>query len=126
MLLFSGQVSAQTQFSLQSPEKGQKAPAQLLGVWGTAEQCSAFRLGKADNPSQFPYRISAEWVGQGNIYCYLSWQEAEQADDDFRVSARAQCGEDNLREYQLTLSLQQEKLRIRWSDDFTTRALEAC
>ncbi|MDH3761757.1 MAG: hypothetical protein OEU50_12305 [Gammaproteobacteria bacterium] len=126
MLLITGQVSAQTHYSLQPPASGQKAPARILGVWGTAEQCIAYRHGKTDSPRLFPYRISDDWVRQGEIYCYLSWHDAEQVGDDFRVYALAQCGEDNLREYQLKLNLQQQKLRIRWSDDFTTRALEAC
>lgn len=126
ILLFTTQVSAQTQFSLQLPANGVKAPARLLGVWGRAEQCAAYRHGKTDDPRLFPYRISEQWLGQGGIYCYLLWQNSEQTGEDYRAYALAQCGEDSLREYRLVLTLQQQKLRIRWSDDFTTRALEAC
>ncbi len=124
--LICAQATAQTQYSQKPPTSAQKTPPQLLGIWGTAEQCVAHREGINDNPRLFPYRISTDWVQQGNIYCYLSWQEPEQTDDGMRVYAFAQCGEDNLREYRLMLQLEQGRLRIRWSEDFTTRALEAC
>jgi hypothetical protein len=126
LLLFCGQVSAQAQYSLQPRMQGIQVPRSLLGTWGTAEQCRAHNTGKIDNPRLYPYLISSEWIRQGNVYCYLLWHEHEHDADSLQATALAQCGEDNLREYSLVLSLRQQQLRIRWSDDFTTRALEAC
>jgi len=126
LLLFCGQVSAQAQYSLQPRAQGIQVPQSLLGTWGTAEQCHAHNAGEIDNPRFNPYLIGSEWIRQGNVYCYLSWHEKRHDGDGLQAHALAQCGEDNLREYRLTLRLQQERLRIRWSDDFTTRALEAC
>lgn len=126
LLLFSEMAVAQAQFSLQPRAGAGTAPQPLLGIWGTAEQCAAHESGNNDNPRLFPYRISGDWIRQGNIYCYLSWRDHEGDSDGLRAYALAQCGEDNLREYQLRLLLQQGELQIRWSEDFTTRALRAC
>lgn len=126
VLLISASVSAQTQYLVQPPVNGQKAPPQLVGVWGSSEQCVAYQRGKTDSPRLFPYHISDDWIEQGGIYCYLSWREAELADNGLLAFAFARCGEDNLLEYRLQLRLQQGRLRIRWSEDYTTRALEAC
>ncbi len=126
LILLCGQVSAQSQYSLQPQANGIEAPQSLRGTWGSAEQCAAHRNDKNDNPRLNPYLIDNEWIRQGNIYCYLSWHDEQRDSNGLLAHALAQCGEDSLREYRLLLHLKQDKLRIRWSDDFTTRALEAC
>jgi len=126
MIMFSTQVLAQAQFSLQPRLSGNKAPSALLGIWGTARQCAAHKSGKTDDPLLFPYIITHDWIKQGFIYCFLAWYEPTRSVGNNQAFAFAQCGEDQLRDYQLELNLREGKLSIRWSDDFTTRELEAC
>lgn len=117
---------AQPQFSLPRSGPALPAPAALLGTWGSEAQCDAFAADGSDNPALMPYEISADWIRQGFLYCALSWQGETRIDGEPRYFADASCGEDDLRDYRLTLELRDRRLRIRWSDDFTTTALEAC
>lgn len=126
MILLPMQVLAQAQFSLQPRLSGNKAPAALLGIWGTARQCSAYKSGNANDPGLFPYIITRDWIRQGFIYCYVAWYEQTSDAHGEKAFAYAQCGEDQLRDFQIRLSLQNGKLSMRWSEDFTTQELEAC
>ena len=125
MLLLPTALLAQSQFSLQSPMKSAIAPARLLGVWGTAPQCAAYRSGN-EQPGLLPYHIDADWLRQGKVYCYLGWRGHQEKDGSIEAFALAQCGEDDLREYLLLLQLGAGSLRIRWSEDYTTAKLSAC
>ena len=117
---------AQSQFSLQRSQSTAAAPSELLGTWGTAAQCGELAAGGSDNPGLMPYQISADWIRQGFLYCSMSWRGETRIDGEPRYFADASCGEDDLRDYRLTLELRDNRLKIRWSDDFTTAALEAC
>ena len=117
---------AQSQFSMQRPQSAVPAPAALLGAWGSAAQCAKLAAGGSDNPGLMPYQISADWIRQGFLYCSLSWRGQTRVEGENRYFADASCGEDDLRDYRLTLELRDRRLHIRWSEDFTTRALEAC
>lgn len=103
-----------------------RPPAALLGTWGTSTQCPA-KL--AENPAlaRFsPYHIDLEWLRQGGIYCYLSWQGNYADDTGSETHALAQCGEDSLREYRIVLRLEKSRLRIHWSESYSTPTLERC
>ena len=126
-LLLGADARAQAQFNLQPAGPGSIAvSAQWFGVWGTPAQCAAHRAGRFDNPSRYPYEISDEWIGQGDLYCYLRWLGEDSAGAGLTVYADAQCGEDTLRDYRLLLRLRQQRLRITWSPDFTTGELRRC
>lgn len=126
MIMLPTQVLAQAQLSLQPRLSGNKAPSALLGIWGTARQCAAHKSGKTDDPLLFPYIITHDWIKQGFIYCFLAWYEPTRNIRGNQAFAFAQCGEDQLRDYQLELNLRDGKLSIQWSEDFTTQELEAC
>lgn len=125
-LLFSRCLYAQAQFSLGASTGPGDAPDSLLGTWGTGTQCDAHRAGDTSSPSLLPYEITQEWIRQGFIYCYLSWNGHEKGNDAVTAYARAQCGEDNLRDYRLRLRHSAGRLQIRWSEDFTTAKLQHC
>ena len=125
-LLGASAALAQAQFSLQRPRSVAPAPPALLGTWGSAAQCATLATGGSDNPGLMPYRINADWISQGFLYCSMAWRGENRVDGETRYFADASCGEDDLRDYRLTLELRDRRLRIRWSDDFTTAALEAC
>ena len=74
----------------------------------------------------FPYVITRDWIQQGMLYCYMSWREQYSDAKATQADAFAQCGEDGIRDYRILLTLRDGKLRIRWSEDFTTGELQAC
>ena len=117
---------AQPQFSPQRSQSAVAAPAILLGTWGTEAQCGELAAGGSDNPARMPYEINADWIRQGFLFCSLAWRGETRIDGKSRYFADASCGEDDLRDYRVTLELRDRRLRIRWSADFTTAALEAC
>ena len=110
------------------PDAGDKVqgPQALYGVWGTPAQCAAHKSGGNENPGLFPYVISENWIQRGMISCYILWRQHSSDAGSTQVHAFAQCGEDSLRDYRLFLKLHDGKLRIRWSEDFTTPELQAC
>ena len=125
-ILICGSAYGQSQFLLQPGNSDVALPAALIGTWGSAEQCAAHRAGDIRNPALFPYEIAGTWIRQGSIYCFLLVQNNQASDGDILVYASARCGEDDIRDYQLSLKLNADSLQIRWSSDFTTRPLEAC
>lgn len=126
-ILLGADAAAQGQFSLQQgAPAASAAPPAVLGVWGTPAQCKAHLAGEFEHPGLYPYVISGEWIQQGLVACYLWWQGFDDRAQNLRARAFAQCGEDGLREYRIFLSLQTDGLRIRWSEDFTTGALQPC
>ena len=126
LLTLPAPAAAQSQFSLRPNQPVGAAPASLIGTWGTASQCAELAAGGSDNPALMPYQISSEWIRQGFLYCILAWRGEAQIDGETRYFADAQCGEDDLRDYRISLELRQRRLQIRWSDDFSTTALQAC
>ena len=126
-LTICANAQSQAQFNLQPGQAaGLEGPDELFGVWGGAKQCAAFRADKYENPGLYPYEISDEWIRRGSLYCYLRWLGEDSGAEGLVVYAFAQCGEDTLRDFQLKLSLQRDRLRITWSPDFTTSELQVC
>jgi len=127
LLLVGTRVGAQAQISLQ-PHSGAGAPApvELIGTWGTSQQCAEARAGNAEAQRLFPYEVSDDWIRQGPIYCYTDWRQQYRSGQTIEAQAFAQCGEDTLREYRIALILSDKALRIHWSPDFATPALRRC
>ncbi len=125
-LCFSPTLPAQSQFTLdpQNPA-GIDPPAALLATWGSAEQCAA---PGTDSVAlhRYPFEVGREWLRQGPIYCYLTWLSSQPLQGGSETQVFAQCGEDTLREYRVFFLLRDQRLRIRWSADFTTPELERC
>ncbi len=126
MLGFCPALSAQSQFSF-DPQRsaGIAPPATLLATWGSPGQCAA---AGADSAAlhRHPFEISREWLRQGPIYCYLTWLSNQELADGSETQVFAQCGEDTLREYRVFFLLRDQRLQIRWSENFTTAELERC
>ena len=102
------------------------APAILLDTWGTASQCQAHRAGIVDDMRRLPYVIGEQWIRHGVFYCWINWLGHRELQSGAQTHAILQCGEDTLRSYDVLFRIEQDRLRIRWSKDFTTRALERC
>ena len=60
------------------------------------------------------------------MYCYLRWRNHDEVSGSLQAMADAQCGEDTIRDFRLVLELQNEKLKIHWSQDFSTTELLSC
>ena len=101
-------------------------PPELEGAWGTAEQCAVLRAGADEHPGKATYRIDADWIIQGLVHCQVRWLGSEQTGNGKRYSAMAQCGEDDLRDYRLSMLLNADGLSIRWSFDYVTPVLQRC
>ncbi len=125
-LCLSPALSAQSQFSFdpQNPS-GIEPPAVLLATWGSNQQCAAAR-DDADALHLHPFEIGREWLRQGPIYCYLTWLSSQPLTDGSESLAFARCGEDTLREYRVFFLLRDQRLSIRWSEDFTSAELGRC
>lgn len=120
MVALTPTAAAQVQFGIEPvPGARVEPPAALLDTWGTAPQC-------ATGGPPYPYRVEREWIEQGGIYCYVTWRASYPGESGFESHALAQCGEDTLREYRIFLLLEGERLRIRWSDSYTTPPLSRC
>ena len=118
---------ALSQISMQpATPGGVSAPQQLFGTWGTAEQCEAHRRGVRDDHRLFPYVIDDQWLSQGVIWCRVTWLGQHGGGDTLRAQGYLQCGEDTLREYHVFFELLEQRLIMRWSQDFSTRALQRC
>ncbi len=124
MLTSAGAAGAQPTF--QAPAGGAvAAPDALLATWGTPDQCRA-RGDAAAGPHRQAVEIGPQWLRQGLMYCLLTWH-SHRADARGSLSrAHARCGEDLPRDYRVVFLLRDGELRIRWSQDFTTPALDRC
>lgn len=98
----------------------------MFGIWGTRAQCRAHQVDEFENPGLYPYEISHDWIRQGQVYCFLRWRNHDEVSGLLQAMADAQCGEDTIRDFRLVLELQNEKLRIHWSSDFSTKELQSC
>lgn len=86
----------------------------LYGVWGTAAQCARAPIISGGTVLSEPYEISSEWLRHGRIWCRLTWFPTEAREDGFFTGARAQCGEDSVRDYMLGMVVSGENLTLRW------------
>ena len=86
----------------------------FFGTWGTAKQCSRLPIKPGGTVLATPVEISEEWLKQGNLWCRLNWFPIETRETGYFSGARAQCGEDSIRDYLLGVVLSDEKLTLRW------------
>ena len=116
---------AQATFMPQAPN-AIEAPASILGTWGTQAQCAAHRRGETDDMRLLPYEIGDQWLKHGFLYCWMGWRAHRQEPDGSTTIVLARCGEDAVRFFQLVIRHTGPTLRMRWSKDYETPALERC
>lgn len=100
--------------------------AVFYGTWGTAKQCSRAPVKPGGTVLAAPFEISPEWLRQGQIWCRLSWFPIEPRGDGFFSGARAQCGEDTVRDYMLGVELSGGELTLRWDFPLSSGPLARC
>lgn len=125
-LLIHQQATAQMTMQPLTGGNSIEAPDVLIASWGTSAQCQAHKQNITHDMTLFPVVISDQWLQQGFMYCLVRWLNQQNDEQELRARAYLQCGEDNLRDYQVFFKLKDDKLRIRWSEDFTTDNLQRC
>jgi len=98
----------------------------FYGTWGTAQQCSRAPIKPGGTVLAEPFEISSDWLRQGRLWCRLSWFSIEPREDGFFTGARAQCGEDSLRDYILGMELSGDDLTLRWDFPLSNGPLARC
>jgi len=95
-------------------------------TWGTAQQCARKPIKSGGTVLAQPFEIGAQWLKQGRLWCKLNWGPIEARDGGFFTGANAQCGEDSLRGYFISMRLTNDKLTLRWDFPVSNGPLSRC
>ncbi len=90
-------------------------PGPLFGEWGTQKQCAGELITPKGTKFAQPFRISKDWLQNGDVWCRITWTSVSTEGDAAIASVNALCGEDTDRHYQLRFELQDEALSIFWN-----------
>ena len=88
---------------------------QLLGVWGTEQQCARELLVPGGTKKAAPFEIQPDWLGNGDVWCRINWTAVKATENGVDAMAHGLCGEDNVRDYQIRVILSGEELQITWN-----------
>lgn len=86
----------------------------FYGSWGSADQCARTLIQETGTVSYEPFIVGPDWLQHGRVYCRLSWLPIEARPDGLFTAALAQCGEDAVRDYLLTMTLSDDGMTLRW------------
>ncbi len=98
----------------------------LEGRWGTAAQCAGLPIVVGGTRLATPIEVGSEWLKQGEVWCRLSWFEEQPRKHGLFRAARAQCGADSVRGYNLGFVLEGEVLTILWDEALVNGPLRRC
>ncbi|MEM7257214.1 MAG: hypothetical protein AAF404_07480, partial [Pseudomonadota bacterium] len=98
----------------------------LIGEWGTEQQCAGELITARGSVRAAPFKIQADWISHGDVWCRLTWVRAGDTADGFIAEARALCGEDDLRDYRIDFTLTDNKLWLRWNLQIENGPLRQC
>ena len=101
-------------------------PGPFLGKWGTEAQCSGELITTKGTKRAEPFDIRPDWLGHGDVWCRLSWGAAAPAENGHFAVARALCGEDAVRDYELRFRLNGDQLTLSWNLLFNNGPLMRC
>lgn len=98
----------------------------LYGKWGTETQCSGALITPKGTKHAAPFDIRPDWLGHGDVWCRLNWgTESSTANGLFAV-ARAVCGEDTVRSYNIDFRLGGDELTLTWDRWHKTGPVRRC
>ena len=98
----------------------------FYGTWGTEKQCARELIKPGGTVQAQPFVIDESWLKQGGLWCRLSWFPVEPRGDGYFTGAHAQCGEDAVRDYRLSMILSGEDLTLRWGFTLSNGPLQRC
>jgi len=91
----------------------------FYGKWGTENQCARAPIKPGGTFLAEPFEISHGWLKHGQLWCRLTWLPIGTRENGIFTNARAQCGEDAVRDYLMRFTLSNDKeLTLSW--DLTT------
>ncbi len=100
--------------------------AVFYGAWGTQAQCARSLIVPFGTKHYAPFKISADWLQHGDVWCRLSWANVFINDADAAGVANAICGEDDSRNYRINLNLNGDELALVWNGDIVNSRLLRC
>jgi hypothetical protein len=98
----------------------------FYGVWGTNKQCAKELIVAGGSKHAAPFEITKDWLGHGDVWCRLFWVNTGSGQHGRFALARALCGEDDVRDYQLDLTLKNAELTLTWNRQITNNSLQRC
>lgn len=119
-------VLALTVFFLVVPFASSQEEDVFYGEWGTRKQCSGEPLIKGGSKTAAPFDIRSDWLGHGGIWCRLHWVSVVSIQDGTSGFARAVCGEDDTRDYVVSLLLAKGVLTLTWDQWLENGPLMRC
>lgn len=101
-------------------------PDVFYGKWGSDTQCTQALIVEGGTKRAAPFDIQPDWLGHGEVWCRLTWASVGQSESGAYAVVHALCGEDNVRDYQLRLSLALEQLWLVWNGQIENGPLRRC
>ncbi|MEO1612063.1 MAG: hypothetical protein AAFU55_06885 [Pseudomonadota bacterium] len=102
----------------------------LYGTWGAPAQCAGDPIKPGGTVMASPFEVGPEWLRQGALWCRLSWGPLERRETGVFAAARAQCGEDGVNGYFVTMETKGETkgetMTIRWDFLRVNGPLDRC
>ncbi len=101
-------------------------PEPLLGVWGTEAQCARALIIPTGTKRFEPFDIRPDWLGHGEIWCRLTGVTVSATSPGLYSNARARCGEDIDRDYEINFHLVEDQLTVTWDRNLVNGPLKRC
>ncbi len=99
----------------------------LIGEWGTEQQCEGELITPTGTKHATPFEIRPDWISYGDVWCRLNWATASPSSTDTFETVKALCGEDSVRDYQITFKLSDDDaLTIVWNQWHKNGPLMRC
>jgi len=98
----------------------------IYGKWGTEAQCSGALIIEKGTKHANPFDIRADWLERGDVWCRLDWVFSDSTPGGIFAIAKALCGEDSAREYQINFNLNGDELILVWDEQFENGPLKRC
>ncbi|MEM7059770.1 MAG: hypothetical protein AAF557_19465 [Pseudomonadota bacterium] len=98
----------------------------FYGTWGTDQQCARAPMIPDGTIRHEPYVIDRDWLQHRQVWCRLDWFPIQSRQDGAFTGARAQCGEDSVRDYTLRMDLAGDALTVRWNPFWAKGPLRRC
>lgn len=101
--------------------------AQLVyGKWGNERQCTRALIIPGGTVYAAPFEIDRDWLRHGQLWCRLRWVSSSRSSTGVFAVALALCGEDEVRDYKITIELRDDELSLQWNEQITNRFLKRC
>ena len=98
----------------------------LFGEWGTEKQCQRELIIPTGTKHATPFDIQPDWMSYGDVWCRLLWSPSTSSGKNTYATAKGLCGEDSVRDYQITFEVSDNALTIFWDQWHKNGPLMRC